>query len=510
MLRILDTRYVKVMALCVVLALASCGGGGGGSGSSTGGGVTPISYGKSIAFEAQCAAPRIGTDPYNNNQPYPDKAGSLDIEKSWLRAWTDETYLWNTEVGNLNAALYSSPVAYFNALKTTATTASGRFKDQFHFTYDTAAWEAFSQSGSVGYGYGIEWTRSNSTAPNRIWQVLFTEPGSPAANAGIQRGDLLQTVDGADFVNGNNTAVLNAGLNPVSAGETHSFTLTTNTGTIRSVQMASSNIATQPVQNVNVISTATGKVGYMLFNDHIATAEGLLVNAIDTFKAAGISDLVIDLRYNGGGSLAIASELAYMIAGPTPTTGKAFETFVCNSKNPFPSLCSLTYPFLSKAPGYFGLPVNQVLPYLGLTRVYVLTSFGTASASESIINSLRGVDVKVNIIGSATRGKPYGFYPTDNCGTTYFTIQFKGANAKGFGDYSDGFLPTCQVADDLTHALGDPLEGRLSAALSYRASRDTLCVPPTSIVRGLSKEALSAVADPVQDKPLYRTGKIMR
>jgi hypothetical protein len=88
--------------------------------------------------------------------------------------------------------------------------------------------------------------------------------------------------------------------------------------------------------------------------------------------------------------------------------------------------------------------------------------------------------VEVIQIGSTTCGKPYGFYPADNCGTTYFSIQFKGVNAQGFGDYANGFSPSntfgtpdaivpgCSVADDFTRALGDPLEGRLAAALAYR------------------------------------------
>ena len=99
--------------------------------------------------------------------------------------------------------------------------------------------------------------------------------------------------------------------------------------------------------------------------------------------------------------------------------------------------------------------------------MYVITGSGTCSASESVINSLRGVGVTVYQIGSTTCGKPYGFYPTDNCGTTYFSIQFRGENAANFGDYTDGFspantsattgtsVPGCSVADDFTHAMGD-------------------------------------------------------
>jgi carboxyl-terminal processing protease len=127
------------------------------------------------------------------------------------------------------------------------------------------------------------------------------------------------------------------------------------------------------------------------------------------------------------------------------------------------------------------------LPNLALGRVYVITGPGTCSASESIINALRGVNVQVYLIGSTTCGKPYGFYPTDNCGTTYFSIQFRGENNANFGDYSDGFspantaanagvsVPGCSVADDFTRELGDPAERRVAAALSFRASNNQVC-----------------------------------
>jgi hypothetical protein len=99
-----------------------------------------------------------------------------------------------------------------------------------------------------------------------------------------------------------------------------------------------------------------------------------------------------------------------------------------------------------------------------------LTSGRTASASESIINSLQGIGITVIRVGTTTYGKPYGFSPVDNCGYTYFSVEFKGTNNVGFGDYDDGFAPTCVVADDFTKTLGDPTEGRLAAALSYRAT----------------------------------------
>jgi hypothetical protein len=247
--------------------------------------------------------------------------------------------------------------------------------------------------------------------------------------------------------------------------------------------MQAASITSNPVPLVRTIVTATGAVGYLLFNDHIATAESRLVDAVNTLKTANIQDLVLDMRYNGGGFLGIASELAYMIGG-SPTAGRTFERIVFNNKHPTTNpvtgqpLTPVPFPTTTLD---FSLPPGQPLPTLGLTRVFVLTGPDTCSASESIMNGLRGVGVEVIQIGSTTCGKPYGFYPQDNCGTTYFSIQFKGVNEQGFGDYVDGFtpantiggaatrLPGCSVADDFAAALGDAAEDRLAVALDYRA-----------------------------------------
>jgi hypothetical protein len=320
----------------------------------------------------------------------------------------------------------------------------------------------------------------------------------------LARGARLLTVDGVDFVNAGapgDVDTLNAALFPAQTGQTHSFeVLDLGATDLREIEMQSAEVTSVPVPNVGTIDTQSGSVGYLLFNSHIATAEAALIDAVETLEAANIADLVLDLRYNGGGYLVIASQLAYMIAGDVPTAGRTFEDIEFNAKHP--STNPVTGTPLSPLPfantGWF-TSVAQ-LPSLDLPRVFVLTGPDTCSASESIINSLRGVDVEVIQIGSTTCGKPYGFYPADNCGTTYFSIQFRGVNAQGFGDYSDGFspvnaagtqggLPGCAVADDYTQALGDPAEARLAAALAYRESPS--CPAPSGLsIPGVSKTVL--------------------
>jgi hypothetical protein len=405
----------------------------------------------------------------------------VNDEKTWLRLWTDELYLWYREVPAVDPAQYATPVDYFHVLKTPGTTASGKPKDQFHFIYPTEAWEAFSQSG-LELGYGVQWVAVRNTPPRQL-VAAYTQPSSPAAEAAVARGAQVLQVDGVDLVNDDTVSgidTLNAGLSPSAAGEPHTFLIQdVGSSTPRTVTLTSANIVSVPVQGVESLPTATGKVGYMLFNDHLGTAEVALVEAIEALRLEGVTDLVLDLRYNGGGYLAIASELAYMIAGPAATAGETFEKIVFNDKHPTTDPVTgdtlAPMPFIDTALGY-SAQAGQALPHLDLARLLVITGSGTCSASESVINGLRGVDVEVIQIGAVTCGKPYGFYPQDNCGTTYFSIQFQGLNAKEFGDYPDGFAPGetgpaglagCLVADDFAHALGDPAEARLDAALTY-------------------------------------------
>jgi carboxyl-terminal processing protease len=502
------------LAVAGLVVLGACGSGSTTTGPSTS--WTPGTFQASSTFANRCASPRTGVDP-TTGRPFADVAGSSVDENNFLRSWTNELYLWYREVPDLDPAAHTT-ADYFNLLKTSATTATGHPKDRFHFTYSTADWVALSQSG-VEAGYGANWAVIASTPPRNV-VVPFVDPGSPAAAAGLARGTQVLTVDGVDLVNASDSTsvnTLNAGLFPSAAGSSHTFSvLDVGASGPRTVTMVSANVTSTPVQNVHTLRGPSGTVGYMLFNDHIATAESMLVDAFSSLAAAGVNDLVLDIRYNGGGYLDIASEVAYMVAGPAATTGRTFERTVFNDKyptrDPVTGQTLTPVPFHSTSQGFSG-PSGQALPTLNLTRVAVLTGSNTCSASESIINSLRGVGVQVVEVGSTTCGKPYGFYPQDNCGTTYFSIQFQGVNDQGFGDYADGFspanattsigvaVPGCAVADDFGHPLGDGQEARLSAALDYLGGQG--CPAATAAAPGA--EVAQARAATANEGNLHRT-----
>ena len=442
----------------------------------------------SSTLQNACAVPRAGTS---------DRLGNVGSEKSWLRSWIDETYLWYREVpSELNISNYSTALSYFAELKTPVITTTGAAKDKFHFTYDTATWQAISSGGST-VDYGVDWAAISSTPP-RKWIAAVVTPNTPAANAGLLRGDSIIAVDGTPFSNGS-PAILNAALFPSILGESHVLrVLAAGSSTPRDITLVADNVIAIPVQNVRTITNSAGvKFGYMLFTSHVATAESQLAQAISFLKQQNVTELVLDLRYNGGGYLDIAAELGYMIAGPARTNGKTFERLAFNEKNPFGFTASdLTTLFWNTGQG-FSLPTNSVLPTLNLGRVYVLTSPDTCSASEAVINGLRGVGVEVVTVGSTTCGKPYGFFATDNCGTTYFAIQFVGVNHLGLGDYADGFSANCAASDDFTKALGDPNEGQLAAALRFNVTG--VCSPSASANSALKRNYNADAADAVRD-----------
>jgi len=494
----------------LAFALHGCGGSGGGSG------VTPLTINSDSTRPAWVQGEYEDSETYKGYCASPSSSqreGSAMDEKMWLRSWTNDLYLWYDEVPDRNPAGYNV-LQYFDLLKTSAVTPSGNDKDRFHFYYETSEWELI-QSGIVS-GYGVRWAVDDSGS-DLIVDVALVEPGSPADMEDLKRGDRILTVDGVSVANARNSQssidILNNALVPSEHDEEHTFRVRSKDGTIREFQMISEAVPTSAVYETTTVNTGSGVVGYIAFNAHNRIAQDGLIQAIEDFELKNVSDLVLDLRYNGGGTLAVASQLAYMIAGNEATSGKAFENIVFNDKhteyNPFTGERLEPLGFIPTALSWLGQTNEGTpLPSLNLNRVYILAGGGTCSASESLINSMRGIDVEVILIGSTTCGKPYGFYATENCGYTYFSINLRGENDKGFGDFTDGFSPQnspnnqagvevqgCYVEDDLQHELGDPNEALFAQALSYRES--SICQPVQSAISGTSQKLNNIETDPV-------------
>ncbi|WP_152084591.1 S41 family peptidase [Pseudoalteromonas sp. A25] len=512
----------RLLSLVFTVTLVSCGGGG--SDNSTTALVnasnTPSEtwnasvYPPSSQYQHYCANPRSGIDPFENT-PYPDKAGSAMLEKLWLRSFSHETYLWYDEIPDQNPSTFDSIKAYFNSLKTSATTASGKQKDQFHFSESYEDYKKESQSG-VSASYGVRWAFVNRTPP-RVIRVAYIQENSPAAQAGLERGDTIAAIDGIDIsaTSSNELAAINNALIP-QAGDSHTFTLLKNNGSINEVSLIAGDIASTPVRQHQVTTINDRRVGYLQFDQFISVGQRPLIEAFEVFAQKNVSELVLDLRYNGGGLINMASQLAYMIAGPTNTgagpnnSGRVFSNTVYNDKRTAENRAmGFEYRVIDWEEQVY---TDETLPSINLDRVYILTTNSTCSASELVINALRGIDVDVVMIGAPTCGKPYGFFPTANCGQVYYTVQFRSENAKGFGDYADGFLPVpsgqnnvelglsnrvsgCTVGDDFSRALGSPDEALFAAALNYMNTGQCPQKTANRAIQGASMNAYGPAID---------------
>lgn len=257
---------------------------------------------------------------------------------------------------------------------------------------------------------------------------------------------------------------------------------------------------------VQVVTSPGGRrAGYIQFNEHEFGAQDDLIAAFRQLQAQAVPDLVLDLRFNSGGFLYIAQTAASMITGPR-AEGLVFERLQYNDKRQ-QETASSTLLFSSRLQSTESSQntVGTLLPQLNLPRVFILTSGRTCSASESIINSLRGIDVQVILVGATTCGKPYGFRQRDNCGLAYFPIEFKGTNAKGFGDYTTGIAPTCAVQDNRTVSAGSASDPLLSGALTFI---DTGACP-TGTATGVQGSGSPIVRDGLQPTRPSWAGRLL-
>lgn len=475
----LSMRAAGTLAVVAALLAAGCGGGGG-------------SPGACISGSPQvCDETSTGPTVIESSSQRWAEVCTLEGAKNFTRAYMDEAYLWYREIPAIDPAPYTSIGRYFYDLLTPALDANGQRKDRFSFIVTAADADSIT-TGEVT-AYGLQW----ETDAQGRQRVAFVEAGSPAQAAGLARG--------AELVE-----VLTPGTPDwyPNTGSEITFTWRPAPGqpavttTLRSVALQE-----DPLPLVrNLVSPAGRRVAYLLFNAHTRGAQDKLIAAVTGLQQAGVNELVLDLRYNRGGFLYTALAVSSMLTGPQ-ADGRVFEQLQFNDKRPDETQANvLNFSGLLQV-GESSYAAGAALPRLALPRVYALTTGSTCSASESIINGLRGVGLEVVVVGGTTCGKPYGFIPRDNCGTTYFAVQFQGVNHLGEGDYADGIAPTCTVSDDFSRALGDPAESRLAAALAFR---DTGKCPALPTAGALRSSVLDTGEPLLSGKSPGRTGRILR
>ena len=267
---------------------------------------------------------------------------------------------------------------------------------------------------------------------------------------GLVRGDQIVSLNGrsaADLIAANDFSV----LTPAKEGDTLAVQLTNGIVT-RTVTLTAATYTLTPVPVSRLFTLANGsKAGYLVLKDFITQAEAPLAAAFDAFRAAGATEVILDLRYNGGGRVSTSTILASLVAGSVHD-GKVFTRLNFSAKK---AASKTSYTLAATATGF--------------ARVVVLTGERTCSASELVVNGLKPY-VQVVTVGAQSCGKPFGFNPASSCSSTFSAVNFESLNALGEGRYYDGIAATCAVADDFSGALGDPAEKLTAAAANYLQS----------------------------------------
>ncbi len=447
-------RLVSSVAASALL-LAGCGGGGGGGGSSGGGGTVVL--------------------PTPAPTPAPTASCGLASRQAFALQTLQEWYLFPGDLATgINPASYSTVQDYIDALVAPARAAG---KDRF-FTYITSIAEenAFFASGSSA-GFGVR--LSYDTAARRLFVAEAFE-GAPALNAGIDRGDEitaigtstsdLQSVSGL-FASGGQAAV-SAALGPSTAGVTRVLTVSGPSGT-RTVTVTKAEFDLTPVSpryGSRIITDGGKQIGYLNLRTFISSADPQLRAAFQNFRNAGVTEFIIDFRYNGGGLVSIAELMGDLLGrNRSPSEVWSRTTFRPEKSS-------------NNEIDYFNPQPQSVAP----VKIAFIGTGGTASASELVINSsIPYLGNNVALVGSNTFGKPVGQIAIDRaaCDDRIRVVAFATGNANGQSDYYNGLASkvpnSCRAADDLNFPLGDAREASIRTSIDFLAGRS--CTPISAI-----------------------------
>jgi carboxyl-terminal processing protease len=437
------------LPLLVAALMTACGGGDGGGGNTT-------------------------TVP-------PPTGCSVDEQKSWLVRYLDDAYFWAQQAPRPDPAGFTDIDTFFDA-RLYDGSSPGFPRDRWSGWSSTESFQRFYGEGAtMGYGVsvaGLELERDGT----RPLFVRYVEPASPAALAGVVRGDQVLALNGraaSDVIAADDFAALTA----TNEGDVLTLRLLRG-GVERSVTLRAAVFTLAPVQGTKVVTTAGGrKLGYVMVKDMISQAQPGMETAFSRFRAEGVQEVVLDLRYNGGGLVSTGGRLASHLVGP----GVPGRTYATLRHSPERSSRNQRFAFESLS--------STVSP----TRVLVLAGRRTCSAAEQVVNGLRGVGVTVEMIGEATCGKPVGFVPTQACSRSWSITNFESVNERGEGRYWDGFAPTCAVAEDFRSPMSDPADALYGAALA-RADGQACPALAAGMARPLSATARRALGPRPSDE----------
>lgn len=417
----LSRRVLAVCALMLLSILSACGGSGG------------------------------GTDAASTEVPVAEtstQSCDLPDQRSFLARQFRDEYLWTALTPDVDPGPARSVSSYF---RDSLFAGNESLPADRYSGFQTA--ESFSlffgEGQTMGYGIavaGVE-VRGQPAAP--LW-IRDVTPASPAALAGLQRGDRVLSLNersSADVIARDDFSALTAR----QVGEELDI-LVERRGQARRAVLQSAVHPVGPVRHWRIINLLDGRrVGVLRYQAMIAIGDEELRRVMGRFRDAQVAAVILDLRYNGGGSVAVGQRLASHLAGPM-SNGRIYAELRHNEQRSFRNL-------------FFRF--NHTLGWSGVTRVYALTGSRTCSASEQVISGLRGVGIEVITVGSGTCGKPVGFSPVSHCGLTYSISNFESLNDAGQGRYFDGLKADCPVAEDFRMSLEVDTEPLTATALRH-------------------------------------------
>lgn len=393
----------------------------------------------------------------------------------------NQYYLWQANVPNLadnrfanqsdlNDFLsgYSDPVVLFNSLR--IDNSIDRFSVIFS-NYTTLEGILTGNTLNNGVDFGLRY-KTGSTTDIFGW-VRYILPNSNASSTAIKRGDIFYAVNGTPLTASNYQSLLSGTTYTLNLADYDNGNITPNG---QSITLTKTQLAENPIYKTSVFEQGTKKIGYLMYNGFYSSYENQLNFTFEQFKLQNITHLVLDLRYNSGGSIDTATRLASLITGQF--TGQIFAKQQWNAK--------LDAYWLQYNPdslfNYFTATTGTgaALNSLNLTKVYILTSRSTASASELVINGLKPY-IDVIQIGDTTTGKNVGsvtLYDSPNFAKSganpnhKYAMQplvLKTVNAAGFGDYQTGLVSTIQQQEDYGNMgiIGDANEPLLATAINH-------------------------------------------
>ncbi len=374
-----------------------------------------------------------------------------------------DSYLWADETKDLTQAqifAHGNEATLLNALR--------HKKDRFSYIQDAKGHDDYFEKGKTkSFGFTPTVDEDENGTFNYL-AIGFVFPDSPMDVAGIKRGDHILGIDGFDSL-----TILRSDMlqDRYFGGGSEDLTALFELQD-RNITVTRDDFIIKAVSNYKIMDVNGTKVAYLHFKTFIATSNDALDNAFAYFKEQGIDELVLDLRYNGGGYVYVANHLAALIGGKH-VAQRVFEYTLFNAK----------YREFDHVVNFEKRPALA----LDMKRVFILADNSSASASEVVINALSAKDNEVEVvqIGTPTRGKPYGMIGGEYCSSYILPIQNKGVNADGFGDYDEGLIPKCKSYNNIDFALGNIAENSFSDALYY--IKNGICKEKYSKSRSLTR-----------------------